>query len=152
MSYVADVHEARTIASDALMVLWEKCAREIDEDEMLPYLFCVVKNKALNFLRGKSREKTAMEGALQSRDIQMRISSLEACDPQALFRSDILQITGNVLNRLSEKTRSAFLMSRREGLTNKEIAARLGISEKAVEYHISVALRNLRAALRDYLL
>jgi len=37
-------------------------------------------------------------------------------------------------------------------MTNREIAVELGISEKTVEYHISKALKELRASLGNYLL
>ncbi|UZJ64936.1 LuxR C-terminal-related transcriptional regulator [Sphingobacterium sp. KU25419] len=42
-------------------------------------------------------------------------------------------------------------MSRDQGLTNKEIATKLYISERAVEYHISKALKTLKTELTDYI-
>jgi RNA polymerase sigma-70 factor (ECF subfamily) len=43
-----------------------------------------------------------------------------------------------------------FLLSRKEHLSNKEIAQRLGISVKAVEKHIGKSLQLLRAEFKDY--
>ena len=40
--------------------------------------------------------------------------------------------------------RKVFLMSRRESLSNKEIAQKLSLSEKTVERHITLALTDLR--------
>ena len=42
-------------------------------------------------------------------------------------------------------------MSRKEDYADKDISAVLGITEKAVEYHITKALKALRIALKDYL-
>jgi RNA polymerase sigma-70 factor (ECF subfamily) len=42
-----------------------------------------------------------------------------------------------------------FTMSRFEHKSNKEIAATLGISEKTVEVHITLALRELKNRLND---
>ena len=49
-----------------------------------------------------------------------------------------------VLGSLPERSREVFLLSRREGLKNREIAEQLGISIKAVEKQISKALFGLK--------
>ena len=54
------------------------------------------------------------------------------------------------LDKLTERSREVFLLSRREHLSNKEIAQRLGISIKAVEKHIGKSLQVLRAEFKDY--
>ena len=42
-------------------------------------------------------------------------------------------------------------MSRIESMSHKEIAAKLDITTKGVEFHISKALKELRISLKDYL-
>lgn len=53
------------------------------------------------------------------------------------------------IHSLPEKCRLVFNYSRQEGLSNKEIARHLDISEKAVEKHITKAIRNLRLSLKE---
>ena len=48
---------------------------------------------------------------------------------------------------LPEKCREVFVLSKIEGLKNREIAEKLGISEKTVERHMSIALSKLREEL-----
>ncbi|HEY0273471.1 MAG TPA: sigma-70 family RNA polymerase sigma factor [Chitinophaga sp.] len=55
------------------------------------------------------------------------------------------------LKQLPEKCRLVFDYSRNQGLSNKEIARALRISEKSVEKHISKALQRLRLQFRNYL-
>jgi RNA polymerase sigma-70 factor (ECF subfamily) len=43
------------------------------------------------------------------------------------------------------------MMSRFENLTNREIAEKLGLSIKSVEFHITKGLKVLRTNLKDYL-
>ena len=66
-------------------------------------------------------------------------------------QADIHEIIDDTLKHLGERTETIFRLSRFEGLTNREIAAELGISEKTVEYHMSKALKELRVSLEDYL-
>ena len=60
------------------------------------------------------------------------------------------ELKGNyeqALASLSEKRRAVFLMSRMEHLTYQEIADRLGVSVKAVEKRMKLALEELRKKL-----
>lgn len=66
-------------------------------------------------------------------------------------QADIQEIIDDTLKHLGERTETIFRLSRFEGLTNREIAPELGISEKTVEYHMSKALKELRVSLEDYL-
>lgn len=51
------------------------------------------------------------------------------------------------IHRLPPKCKIVFEFSRQYGLTNKQIAGKLSISEKSVEKHITKAIHNLRKKL-----
>lgn len=65
----------------------------------------------------------------------------------ALIYDELVKEVEIVLSSLPERCREIFVMSRIDGLKNKEIAFRLGISEQAVKNQISKALKILRAAI-----
>jgi len=56
----------------------------------------------------------------------------------------------NLIENLPSQCRRVFKMSREQGLSNKEIASDLLISERAVEYHISKAVTSLKSHLTEY--
>lgn len=60
------------------------------------------------------------------------------------------QMMQKEINKLPGKCRLVFQYSRELGLSNKEIAASLDISQKAVEKHITRAIRTLRAHLKSF--
>ena len=68
------------------------------------------------------------------------------------FLNNLQEAWITALESLSDKTKTIFKFSRLDYLTNKEIAQRLQLSEKAVEYHISKALVHLREKLGDFLI
>ena len=75
--------------------------------------------------------------------------------PEAELRL-LNQETGDAIQqaieRLPERCREVFCLSKLEGLSNKEIAERLGISVKTVENQMTTALKRLRKDLEWLLL
>ncbi|WP_066831253.1 RNA polymerase sigma factor [Rufibacter ruber] len=53
------------------------------------------------------------------------------------------------LEKLPKRCQEIFLLSRKEQLSNEEIAQQLGISKRSVENQITVALRHLRLFLKN---
>ncbi len=57
---------------------------------------------------------------------------------------ETLALLNQEIARLPDTTRTIFKLSRFERYTNEEIARQMQVSAKAVEYHITVALKKLR--------
>lgn len=151
-SYVHDDWVAEDIASESLIKLWDKLKKEeITNIEL--WLLTILKNSALDYLRHEKVKTNALENICgwQQYELSTRIAALEACDPQEIFSEEIKQIVQSTIRELPKQTRYIFTLSRFQHKTNKEIADLTGISVKAVEYHITKALRILRIALKDYL-
>ena len=87
----------------------------------------------------------------KQRELAIRISNLEGCNPSYIFSQEIKSIVMKTLNQLPKQTQKVFIMSRFENKSGKEIAQILGISVKGVDYHMNKALKELRIALKDYL-
>ncbi len=151
-SYVRDEMIAEDIASEALIQLWESMKVE-EVKNPLALLTTILKNKSLNYLKHQAIEWEAKENisAKQMRDMDYRMSSLDACDPNEMFSSEITHILKETLASMPEQTRRVFIMSRYQQLPVKEIADKLNITPKTVEYHITKSLKVLRIALKDYL-
>ncbi|HEY4208508.1 MAG TPA: RNA polymerase sigma-70 factor [Puia sp.] len=152
-SYVRDIFVAESLVQDVFLKLWEKWELLPSGANLPAYLLTSVKNGTLNYLH-RLKIKDRMEKDLLSESeqlLQLRIRSLEDCKPDTLFHRDIEKLVSEAMAALPERTREVFFLSRQEQLPNKTIAARLAISSKAVEFHITKALKVLRLYLRDYL-
>jgi RNA polymerase sigma-70 factor (ECF subfamily) len=84
-------------------------------------------------------------------ELDFRINTLEACDPAEIFSAEIQKIVSDTLSEMSQRTLEIFVLSRYKNKSHKEIAEKLGITTKGVEFHISKALSLLRLKLKDYL-
>jgi RNA polymerase sigma-70 factor (ECF subfamily) len=65
-----------------------------------------------------------------------------------LSHKELAYQVSDAIQKLPEKCRQVFLLSRSEELSNKEIAERSGISVNTVEQHMRKALRLLRNGLQ----
>ena len=151
-SYIHDDMAAEDIVTDALITLWEKMKRE-KINPVPPFLFTILKNRSLDYLKHQSIKRNShdtMSEAL-SRELEIRTTTLEASDPNEIFSKEIQKIIETTLNQLPEKTREIFIMSRFGNKPHKEIAELYNISVKGVDYHIAHSVKELRAALKDYL-
>jgi RNA polymerase sigma-70 factor (ECF subfamily) len=150
--YVRDDQAAEDITAEALIKLWIVMRKET-VDKPLTLLLTILKHKSLDHLRKQVSRQEAFEAMTewQERELSIRISTLEACDPDNIFAEDIQNILTVTLEKLPCQTRKVFMMSRFEQKSGKEIAEALGISIKGVDYHIAKALKALRVSLKDYL-
>jgi RNA polymerase sigma-70 factor, ECF subfamily len=153
-SYAHDKEVAGNLVQDSFLALWENREKLTDDTYLPAYLLTLVKNNCLNHLT-RLKTKLKAEENVQThfiKSLELRCSTLEACDPQYLFSADVEAIIQSTLKTLPEKCRQAFMLSRFEGLTNKEISLRMKISLKGVEFHITKALKLLRENLKDYII
>ena len=64
-----------------------------------------------------------------------------------LIAKDLQLLIDMVVNEMPPKRKMIYKLSRIEGLSNEQIAEKLGIQKKTVENHLNIALNELRDAL-----
>lgn len=150
--YVRNDQVAEDIAAESLIKLWETMKSETVE-KPLALLLTILKHKSLDYLKMQISREEAFEAMAewQQRELSIRVSTLEACNPNTIFSKEIRDIMTRTLEALPPQTRKVFEMSRFEGKSGKEIADALDITVKGVDYHIAKALKALRVSLKDYL-
>lgn len=152
-TYIQDEETAEDIVVDSLVYYWENRHSLVSDSNIPAYIMEVVKHKSLNYLRNQ-RIREDIEQNLwthMERVRKLKITTLEACDPEELFSSEAQRLVKEALDTLPEKTRTIFIMSRYENKTHKEIADHFNLSPKSIEFHITKALNVLRKRLKDYL-
>lgn len=152
-SYTYNQEAAEDIVAESLIYYWENRTR-LEEIKDIPlYILVTIKNKCLDHLQRERTWNTIAENLLSNKEweLQMRISSLEACEPETLFSNEVQALINKTLEKLPEKSSRIFMMSRYEGKNYQTIAEETGLSVKSIEFHISKALTALRKELKDYL-
>ncbi len=151
--YVRERQIAEDFVSEAFALYWENRESLLPETKPQAYILTIITNKCLNYLQHLQVCLRAEQVLSKDAEWQLnsRINSLKACDPDFLFSQEIQQIIEATLKRLPQKTRRIFVMSRYEGLSYRAIAQRMNLSIKTVEFHISKTLAYLRLSLKDFI-
>lgn len=152
-TYLLDREDAENIVQDIFLQLWESADRSLLQSSLNAYLFTIVKNRCIDALRkyDQMQNKHCELSDLERKEFNFKLYSLQRFDDNHLTLPEIEQIIQQAIDSLPLRCREIFLLSRMEGLKHKEIAERLQLSVNTVEGQISIALRKLRVALKDYM-
>lgn len=109
------------------------------------FLFTIATNLAIDVIRKRRTQShyvQTVKGSADGGSTADRGGSPE----QLLAAKQKLEVAMAVINDLPPRCQHVFLLHRFEDLSYKQIANRLGITKKGVEYHMTQALTRLRKA------
>lgn len=150
-SYLNDMEEAKNVAHDTFIAFWKNKENVNLKDNVLPYLLASAKNICLNVLRKKNYANAYTQNTIKEKTALLNTIALESTSSIKIYETDVERIISRGMNLMKPKVRHTFLMSRINGLKNREIANVEGIAESTVEARISSALLVMRKLLKDYL-
>lgn len=146
--YISDPEEAKDLLQNVFLRFWER-RRDIDiEVSLNAYLFRSVQNECLNHLRALRPNLSLTE--VESEQLFPDIDGVILPDEEAESR-EIERTIDLIIETLPEQCKKIFIMSRMQGMKNKEIAACLSVSVRTVDTQIYRALKIMRKGLKDYL-
>lgn len=135
--------EAEEVIHDLMLRLWDN--REQAEIQSLRvYLFIAARNLV-------NRQIRSQVNLRKYREYQLMHELFEHVDTDEIFNENqFTEALERVLSRLPEKTAMVFRKSKIEELPVKRIAIEMGLTDKAVEYHITKSMRIVREQLRGF--
>ncbi len=143
-SITRDAAVCDDIVQEVLLQLWVR-KDEIVINCLRSYLFMAVRYKVLTYIKSAGNQKVFLEpGELE------KLGGIEELDDH-LQVNEIQELLDLGISTLPERCQQVFVLSRKEYLSNREIAERMGISVKTVENQMTIALKQLRVFLVDYL-
>lgn len=126
--------KAHDAVQEAFVKLWENCAK-VTPEKARAYVYTVANNLYLNVIKA---EKVRLKYA--DKTLRTTTESPEFLMEENQFKEKLEQ----ALNDLPENQRTTFLLNRIDGKKYAEIAELEGVSIKAIEKRIHLALKSLR--------
>jgi len=133
------------IVQDLFASLWDKRAAHSIKN-LHSYLFQAVKFKVLNYLESRIVQEKYWDY------YKNFVPQKENATQIAVEYDDLMEAIEQGMEHLPEKSKNVFRLHRMEGWSIPEIASRLNLSEKAIQYHLTQSVKKLRVHLKNYIL
>lgn len=137
-----DDEQARDVVQEIFTAIWIKKEELRIITSLKSYLFSSVKHKILNLLLHQKHVEKHMQAMLKLHNTGSFSTDL------AVQEKEMARLIEAEIQNLPARMREVFVLSRREELSNKEIAQRMGIAEETVKKQIVYALKILRVKLK----
>lgn len=131
------------ILQEVFLKIWKNRKNIKTSHSFNAYIFTITQNLLLNELRSRLNNQKFKDKLLNA-SIADEYRSFEKVEYDELKRK-----IDELIEELPPKQKDIFKLSRTEGLSHKEIAEKLDITTKTVEYHISQSIRFLKEKLRS---
>jgi RNA polymerase sigma-70 factor (ECF subfamily) len=131
------------VVQDVFIKVWNVRESINSELSFKSYLFKITYNRIREIFNKQSRENYYKHEILDY-TIKFDTTTEERIDYKSL-----LDLVEKLIDQLPPRQKEIILMSKKQGIPTKEIAALLEISPRTVEKHLSEALRQLKKDLRE---
>lgn len=152
LSYLQDQADAEEITQDTFVEIYNSASNFQARSSVSTWVYRITINKCLDRLRYKNRRKRfAFVSSLFNQTGGLQHDKPDFIHPGVLTEQrENAVFLFKALKELPENQHTAFLLKHIEGLSQREIAQIMEISEKAVESLLSRAKYNLRKLLNDF--
>lgn len=142
---------SQDIVQDVFVQVWEK-KTEIESINLEAYLFRLVRNRCIDYIK----HLKVVNNRMQEIQVSSKYEELYRIDfignePYVLIEQELKLKIEKTIQTLPDRCREVFILSRMNGLKNKEIAEKLNINIKNVERHLSRAMQSFRENLSEEL-
>lgn len=136
--FLKDREFSEEVVQESLLKLWVNRAR-IDPGRPLgPYIYTFAKRLSLNLMRH------ATNSSRMQTHIRQNVKEGHNETEEHILFNDLNLFTESILTALPQKQQEVFRLSRHQGLSHKQIAKHLALSENTVRNHIAAALKKMQ--------
>jgi RNA polymerase sigma-70 factor (ECF subfamily) len=138
LRYLKNAADTEEMVQEVFAKIWESRRHINTELSFSGYLLTTTKNTIFNDHRKKVNHQSYC--SYITNYLQKSMQNGE----DVIIYNDLMDLLNKTINQLPPKRQEIFKLSRYQGLPYKEISRKLSISEKTIETHIRLALRDIK--------
>lgn len=139
---LGDDEDARDIVQEMFAVVWAKRGELVIRGGFDSYMYGALKNRILNFIAHQKvidKYTSSLEGFVEAGEV---------AGDELLIEKQLRVLIEQEIAGLPDKMREIFELSRMQGLSHRQIAEKLNISEHTVKSQVQNAAKVLRSKMR----
>ena len=135
--------DAESVVQEVFVNLWTDHEKLKEIKNLDAWIFMICFNTIRKHFRQLMREKKHLQkfAAYSFEDDNTTVTETEY--------NDLLEKAEKIIDRLPDRQKTIFLLSKKEGLSNDEISSRLNITKKTVENYLTNAKSAIKKAMVD---
>ena len=155
LNYLQNTEDAEEITQDVFVQINESFSKFNEQSALKTWIYRITINKCLDFIKHKNSKKRFFIFGKKSNN-ERELNNITNFDHPGitLENKENAIILFEIINKLSENQKTAFLLSKLDGLSNPEVAQIMTVSISAVEsllFRAKTTLReNLSAKFENY--
>lgn len=140
--FIKDAELASDMAQDIFFKVWINRKEISGVVSFRGYLFRMARNMVYDYF-----EHCAVQERHNLKESEVTGSLCLDIVEEEIYAKELSLLIDIAVDKMPSQRKKIFIMSRKEGLSNDEIAARLEISKRTVENHLTQALSDLRKVI-----
>ena len=147
LRYLKQEEDAQEIVQEVFIKIWESRSKINTYSSFESFLFTIAYNASISLLRKRINEE-------KSREYIKLFPQIEQADKiiNDIHFQELNQKVQLLLEQLTPRQKEIYSLSREQGLTHKQIAKKLSISENTVKNHLVTTLNFLKSKLDNNLI
>jgi RNA polymerase sigma-70 factor (ECF subfamily) len=140
---IGNAEDAKDISQLVFLKLWENLEKYDAQYAFDTWLYRMVTNVAIDFMRNKQSRENAVNS-----NLRLVKTSLDAEQGVVIQRKEVEYVFNAVSSCLSPKQKTIFVMNQMDDMASSEIAKVLGCRESTVRNHLFNARKLMQQQLR----
>ena len=150
LNYLQNTEDAEEVTQDVFVKVYNSLGNFNQKSSYKTWIYRITINQCLDFLKQKNSQKRFFIFGKKSQNEQEYLNKSTFEHPGILMeQQEDAKILFEIINTLTENQRTAFLLSKLDGVSNTEIAEIMQLSISSVESLIFRAKNNLKEKLAD---
>ena len=152
LGILQNAEDAEDTAQEVFIQVYESIASFKEESKFSTWLYRITVSKAMDHIRRKKRKKRfAFIQSLYGKNDGVMIEPPDFFHPGiSIENKENATVLFKAIEKLSTNQKTAFVLSRIEGLSYMEIGEVMNLSDSAVDALLQRAKKNLQMSLKDY--
>ncbi|NDV46665.1 RNA polymerase sigma-70 factor [Paludibacter sp. 221] len=149
--FLREKEACKEIVSDVFLSIWQSRAKLPEIKNIETWLYVLTKNRSIRYLSNLKKENhISLDEDVLKLSVHYHRKEENVTPDDILQDKEIELILSDTINTLPEKCRIIFMMSRNDGLKNKEIAEILSLQESTVRVQLKIAIEKIVAAITPH--